>query len=102
VCLLALHANFLLDTGLTLLRRALRGERWYKPHREHFYQRLVRSGFSHAVVTGAEMVMQAAFCGTLVFVFYTSKAVTIWLVPCVAAVWLGFFAYCESRYRTRV
>jgi UDP-N-acetylmuramyl pentapeptide phosphotransferase/UDP-N-acetylglucosamine-1-phosphate transferase len=31
-----LHANFVLDTGLTLARRILRGERWYEAHREHF------------------------------------------------------------------
>ena len=36
---LLLHANFGLDTAITLLRRMSRGENWTQPHREHFYQR---------------------------------------------------------------
>jgi UDP-N-acetylmuramyl pentapeptide phosphotransferase/UDP-N-acetylglucosamine-1-phosphate transferase len=39
-----LHANFVLDTGITLFRRIWRGEKWHAPHREHFYQRLIRAG----------------------------------------------------------
>lgn len=41
---------FLSDATWTLLSRMLRGERWYAPHREHLYQRLVRAGWSHARV----------------------------------------------------
>ena len=42
VPLLLMHANFIMDTAITLLRRMLAGEKWYHPHREHFYQRLIR------------------------------------------------------------
>ena len=43
---------FLFDAGLTLVRRAARGERWFStPHRSHFYQRLVGSGLSHVSVS---------------------------------------------------
>jgi len=41
---LALYAA---DTGFTLVRRVLRGERWYLPHRDHAYQRLGRAGWTH-------------------------------------------------------
>jgi len=44
---LAMHAVFVVDASLTLLSRMLRGRRWYTAHREHLYQWLVRSGFSH-------------------------------------------------------
>ncbi|MFN0073157.1 MAG: glycosyltransferase family 4 protein [Chloroflexota bacterium] len=44
-------APFLLDGTLTLLRRALRGERWYEAHRSHYYQRLVILGYSHRAVS---------------------------------------------------
>ena len=37
---------------MTLARRILAGERWYAPHRSHYYQRLVLRGLSHAQVTG--------------------------------------------------
>lgn len=38
------------DTGLTLWRRARSGQRWYEPHREHVYQRLVAAGWPHWAV----------------------------------------------------
>jgi UDP-N-acetylmuramyl pentapeptide phosphotransferase/UDP-N-acetylglucosamine-1-phosphate transferase len=38
---------FIGDATLTLLKRALRGARVWQPHREHYYQRLVRMGFGH-------------------------------------------------------
>lgn len=38
---------FLADAGVTLARRALRGERVWEAHRTHYYQRLVRSGAGH-------------------------------------------------------
>lgn len=42
---------FLFDTSVTLVARILRGEALMSPHRSHFYQQLVRSGWSHASVT---------------------------------------------------
>lgn len=47
---LVLPLYFLADATITLARRALRGERVWHPHREHFYQRAVQSGLSHAAV----------------------------------------------------
>lgn len=38
---------FLADATVTLAKRMLRGERFWMPHREHYYQRLVRMGLSH-------------------------------------------------------
>lgn len=43
-------ALYLVDTGLTLLVRILRGERWYASHRSHVYQRLTDVGLSHVQV----------------------------------------------------
>ncbi|MFM0078434.1 glycosyltransferase family 4 protein [Paraburkholderia sediminicola] len=41
-------APFITDASITLLRRLLRGEKFWQPHREHYYQRMVRSGIGHA------------------------------------------------------
>lgn len=38
---------FWVDAGFTLLRRVLRGERFWQAHRQHYYQRLIRMGWSH-------------------------------------------------------
>lgn len=42
---------FLLDAGLTLATRILRGERWWTPHVEHAYQRSARRVGGHGPVT---------------------------------------------------
>jgi UDP-N-acetylmuramyl pentapeptide phosphotransferase/UDP-N-acetylglucosamine-1-phosphate transferase len=47
---LILPLYFLADATLTLLRRLARGERVWRPHREHFYQRAVTRGLGHAEV----------------------------------------------------
>jgi Fuc2NAc and GlcNAc transferase len=49
----ALAAVFVLDATLTVVRRALRGERWYAAHRSHAYQRAVQAGASHSRVVAA-------------------------------------------------
>jgi UDP-N-acetylmuramyl pentapeptide phosphotransferase/UDP-N-acetylglucosamine-1-phosphate transferase len=42
-----LFAPFVADASVTLLRRALRGERVWQAHRSHYYQRQVLMGWSH-------------------------------------------------------
>jgi len=41
---------FLTDATCTLLSRVARGKRWYRPHREHLYQAMARTGMPHAAV----------------------------------------------------
>jgi UDP-N-acetylmuramyl pentapeptide phosphotransferase/UDP-N-acetylglucosamine-1-phosphate transferase len=51
---------YLVDASLTLAKRALRREKLWQAHREHFYQRAVQHGFSHAAVAG-----RIAACNTI-------------------------------------
>ena len=44
---LVVFAPFIVDTSITLARRLLRGERVWEAHRQHYYQRLILSGWSH-------------------------------------------------------
>ncbi len=56
-------APFIADASATLVRRALRREPVWRAHREHYYQRLVRSGFGHrgtALIAYALMFICAA------------------------------------------
>jgi UDP-N-acetylmuramyl pentapeptide phosphotransferase/UDP-N-acetylglucosamine-1-phosphate transferase len=61
---LILPLYFLADATITLLRRLLRGERVWLPHREHFYQQAVRRGLGHAAVVrrviAADMILIGA------------------------------------------
>ena len=56
-------APFVADSVATLARRIMRGERFWEAHREHYYQRLVRSGWSHAELACAEYMLMAACAG---------------------------------------
>jgi UDP-N-acetylmuramyl pentapeptide phosphotransferase/UDP-N-acetylglucosamine-1-phosphate transferase len=47
---LILPLYFLADATLTLVRRLARGERVWRAHRQHFYQRAVQRGLGHAAV----------------------------------------------------
>lgn len=77
---------YLADTGVTLLRRVLRGEEWYKPHRTHVYQRLTDSGLSHlgsaAVVTATTLLVTVLT--VLALPFETQNA--IWAALLVAGI----------------
>lgn len=57
---LLVFAPFLVDAVVTLLRRMARGERFWLAHREHYYQRLVRSGWSHLRLVSLEYPMMLA------------------------------------------
>ncbi|TXI46408.1 MAG: hypothetical protein E6Q50_15290 [Lysobacter sp.] len=57
---------FLLDAGLTLSSRIVRGERWWLPHVEHVYQRWARRTGSHLAVSGVYALwtaIAAIMCG---------------------------------------
>jgi Fuc2NAc and GlcNAc transferase len=48
---------FVFDATVTLVRRMLRGERWYQAHRSHAYQRLVQAGSTHAAATNGVLLV---------------------------------------------
>lgn len=50
---IVLVAPFACDATLTLLRRMVRGEAWYRPHLSHAYQQLAKRWGSHGQVVGA-------------------------------------------------
>ncbi|MDA7660582.1 glycosyltransferase family 4 protein [Verrucomicrobia bacterium] len=92
------HSNFVLDTGFTLFLRIRRKEKWWKPHREHFYQKLIRAGKSHSFVTFWEMFLQ--FCILLILVrsFSAGNTERMLLYASVFVIWIGFFFYCEKCF----
>lgn len=94
-----LHANFVLDTGITLMRRALRGERLSQAHREHFYQRLVRAGRSHLFVSSLEAGLQVIAITAVVLATRSTTCTKVAVAASVLALWLGFFGFAEREFR---
>ncbi len=58
---LILLGVFIVDATLTLIRRVLRRERWYQPHRLHAYQKLVIRWRNHARVTTAVLFVNVGW-----------------------------------------
>jgi UDP-N-acetylmuramyl pentapeptide phosphotransferase/UDP-N-acetylglucosamine-1-phosphate transferase len=56
-------APFVLDGGATLIKRALRRERVWEAHREHYYQRVIRMGWSHARLALAAYALMGVCAG---------------------------------------
>jgi glycosyltransferase WbpL len=54
---LILLGAFFADATVTVVRRMARGERWYRAHRSHAYQRAVQAGCSHSQVTSGVVTL---------------------------------------------
>lgn len=63
-----IFSPFIVDSTVTLLRRALRGERIWEAHRTHFYQRLVQMGWGHR---------RTVLCEYLLMLLCSVSAVTV-------------------------
>jgi len=82
-------APFIGDASVTLARRLLRGEKFWQAHREHYYQRMVRSGVGHAGTAWAWYVVMVAGIGLALFALGRSTVtqwgiVAGWIVALVA------------------
>jgi UDP-N-acetylmuramyl pentapeptide phosphotransferase/UDP-N-acetylglucosamine-1-phosphate transferase len=60
---LILPLYYLADATITLLLRLKRGEKVWRAHREHYYQRAVQGGMSHASVVKAVLAGNLALAG---------------------------------------
>jgi UDP-N-acetylmuramyl pentapeptide phosphotransferase/UDP-N-acetylglucosamine-1-phosphate transferase len=60
---LILPLYFLADATITLVRRLLRGEVVWQPHRQHFYQRAVQRGLGHGQVVPRVIAADIALIG---------------------------------------
>lgn len=92
---------FLGEGFFAIFRRMAKGEKWWHPHREHFYQRLVRAGLSHTKVSillwGGQIVMIAILWVSLKSSWGFTKTCLLCL-----SVWMLIFIYAEFTFRKRV
>jgi UDP-N-acetylmuramyl pentapeptide phosphotransferase/UDP-N-acetylglucosamine-1-phosphate transferase len=69
-----LFSPFILDATVTLIRRALRFEKIWEAHRQHYYQRLVLAGWGHRRTVLAEYGLMF-WCGAVaIFYHHASEA----------------------------
>lgn len=87
---LILPLYYLADATITLARRAIRGETIWRAHREHFYQRAVQSGRSHAMVSSAVFLANILLIGLAIlslFAPWPALAIAV-IVVALLMVWM--------------
>lgn len=91
---------YLADTGVTLVRRVARGERWFEAHRRHVYQRLTDLGLSHLQVASIVVVASACTGGLGLFAALSPE---MWVLAAFLMVTIvtGYFSLTSIIRRSR-
>lgn len=95
---LLVFSPFIVDASVTLVRRALGGDRIWQAHRSHYYQRVVLLGATHrqlAVTVYGLMLTMAA----LAFVLRSFPQYAAWVLILSAATYLLIFLAVDFRWR---
>lgn len=93
-------APFFLDATATILRRMARGVRFWEAHREHYYQRLIRSGWSHRRTALCEYALMALSSGLAVAMLKWSEPAQYAALAGVGLVYLTIATAIDRRWAT--
>lgn len=70
IAVVIIPGYYLADATVTLIRRAFRGEKVWKAHRQHAYQQAVQNGMSHGDVSGRIGVLGVCLTGLALTALY--------------------------------
>jgi UDP-N-acetylmuramyl pentapeptide phosphotransferase/UDP-N-acetylglucosamine-1-phosphate transferase len=96
---LVVFAPFVVDTSTTLARRALRGERVWQAHRQHYYQRLILSGWSHRNVALCEYALMLGCGAVAILCLRASPAARSIAIGGLAALFVFLMRTIDQRWR---
>jgi len=88
---------FVFDTLYTFCRRLLRGEKFWRAHRSHLYQRLVISGYSHRFVTILYGILSSVILAAVLYWLRAGNAPDALPVFLVSAISAGIIILCYSK-----
>ncbi len=94
---LLVFSPFIVDASVTLARRGLRGEKIWRAHRAHYYQRVVLLGASHRQLAWAAYTLMLA-TAALAFTLLALPQYTVWLLILWAAAYLLIFLAIDRRW----
>lgn len=89
---LILPLYFLADATWTLLRRLVRGAKVWQAHREHFYQRAVQAGRSHAAVVRRVLLADAVLIALAAWAASGAVLPGLALAACAVGLLLAHFS----------
>ena len=91
-------APFVCDATLTLVKRLLRRVRVWEPHKDHYYQRLVRMGFGHRATALIEYAAMAGCAATAILVRAAEPAAQAGALGAVAVVLIAIAVWIDARW----
>ena len=94
VAALILPLYYLMDTGITLLKRVYQRKKFWNPHKEHFYQQAIQNGFSHTYVSVKLILINLGlFFLSFFAVIYQNNLIFF----VIALFWCSYFMYLFSN-----
>ncbi|BAU11414.1 glycosyl transferase family 4 [Leptolyngbya sp. NIES-3755] len=100
---LAITLPLIADAIYTLVRRLIRKENIFKPHRTHLYQRLQQSGWSHAQVATAYILATIGIALNLHFFEATGAVLSVVEVMCAIALGERYLSHQQGmKMRTKI
>lgn len=95
---LILYGSFWFDTGVTLVRRSLRGEKWYVAHKTHAYQRLLHgAGYTHRRLLLWSIALNTALAALAIWGFSDRTMLPVAFVISIILL-TGIYLRIEHRY----
>ncbi|MGG6269222.1 MraY family glycosyltransferase [Leptolyngbya sp. AN03gr2] len=100
---LAITLPLIADAIYTLVRRLIRKENIFKPHRTHLYQRLQQSGWSHGQVATAYILVTVGIALNLHFFEATGAVLSVVEVICAIALGERYLSHQQGmKMRTKI
>ncbi len=97
---LLVFSPFIADATLTLLRRIVRGERFWRAHRDHYYQRLVIAGWSRRRLALCAYALMAAAAASALAAGAAGRSLRFGIILVWAALYALLFIAIELRVRS--
>lgn len=100
---LSITLPLIADAIYTLIRRLIYKENIFKPHRTHLYQRLQQSGWSHAQVATAYILVTVGIALNLHFLQATGAILSVVEVICAIALGERYLSHQQGvKMRTKI
>jgi UDP-GlcNAc:undecaprenyl-phosphate GlcNAc-1-phosphate transferase len=96
---LLVFSPFVVDATLTLARRMVRGEPFWRPHRSHYYQRLVLAGWSRRRLLAAAALLMGATAASALLALAQGPEVRLGIILGWALVYAWLLIAIERRAR---
>ena len=95
---LVVFAPFVVDATTTLLHRVLRRQKVWQAHKDHYYQRLVRMGWSHRRTALAEYGLMAVCASGAVSGFFLDASGRIAVLAFVAVIMAASMRMVDAKW----